>query len=140
MRPGRGLAIGLAVSITVAAGSIAAASVVSIRDADRSTGTFSPVSPTGTEARRTATTAPTPDPLDVGPSGATGPSGTTGSNPALGAPTARAGVPSSDRTGGAAVTGTPATVPPTAPAPSTTTEPDDHDDDTTTSTTEPDDD
>jgi len=140
VRPGRGLAIGLAVTITVAAGSIAAASVVSIRDADRATGTFSPVSPTGTEARRPATTAPAADPLDAGPSGITGPSGTTGSDPALGAPTARAGVPTSGRTGDAAATGAPATVDPEAPAPSTTTEPDDHGDDTTTSTTEPDDD
>jgi len=141
VRPGRGLAIGLAVSITVAAGSIAAASVVSIRDADRATGTFSPVSPTGTEAGRTATTAPAPDPLDVGPSGATGPSGTTGSDPALGAPTARAGVATSGRTGDATVAGTPTTVDPVSPAPTTTTAPDDDvDDDTTTSTTEPDDD
>ena len=135
MRPGRGLAIGLAVTITVAAGSIAAASVVSIRDADRATGTFSPVAvTTPTSGGATAVTGPMPSSTTV--AAASGASGTTG---ATATPSTPARTPSRGTPAGAAVTGGPTTVDPEPPAPSTTTEPED-DDDTTTSTTEPDDD
>lgn len=135
MRPGRGLAIGLAVSITVAAGSIAAASVVSIRDADRATGTFSPVEVRGATGSDASTTTTIGAPAPIEATGASGATGTTGATSAPGgAPRTTGGATSS----GTSVTGRPATVEPAPPAPSTTTEPED--DDTTTSTTEPDDD
>jgi hypothetical protein len=134
MRAGRGLAIGLAVTITVAAGSIAAASVISIRDADRATGSFSPVQTTVAAPRDAGmagpdTTAPTTPEGTSGATGATGPS-VRPSDPTRATSGA---TPSGD-----SVTDEPATVDPQPPAPSTTTEP--SDDDTTTSTTEPDDD
>ena len=134
MRPGRGLAIGLAVTVTVAAGSIAAASVVSIRDADRATGTFSPVAVTAPAAPgATEVTGPESSTTTVAAT-----SGATGTTGATATPSTPARTPSRGTPAGAAVTGGPATVDPEPPAPSTTTEPED--DDTTTSTTEPDDD
>ena len=63
MRNGRGFAIGLAVALTVAAGSIAAASVVRSGDSGRRTGTFSPVPATGSSTGRAETSAdPATDP------------------------------------------------------------------------------